>query len=138
GRLGKRLTLRVDDLVHRSDELRPASPDTVFLDVVAAISSSGAGAVTVELDGVLVGIITDGDLRRAVQRTDPSRLAELRAAAVITGAPVTVRTGVLAYDALQLMEDRTSQIGVLPGVDASDHCVGIVRLHHLLPTGIRA
>jgi arabinose-5-phosphate isomerase len=136
GRLGKRLTLKVDDLMHAASDRPAVAVDAEFFAVVGAISSSGLGAVTVEDDGVLLGIVTDGDLRRAVQRTDPAQLAQLRAADVMTSSPVSVRSGVLAYDALRLMEDRVSQINVLPVVDQVDRCVGLVRLHDLVRSGI--
>jgi len=136
GRLGKRLTLKVDDLMHGGAQRPSVRPDAVWIDLVTAISGGGLGAVTVEADGVLLGIITDGDLRRAVQRADPRRLADLRAAEVMTRGPVCVRVGILAYEALRLMEDRPSQISVLPVVDGLDHCVGLVRLHDLVRSGI--
>jgi arabinose-5-phosphate isomerase len=137
GRLGRRLTLLVDDLI-RHEGPRPAVEGTAgFLDVVAAISSGGLGAVTVEADdGELLGIVTDGDLRRAVERTPPDRLAGLTAADVMTRDPVSVTAGTLAYDALRVMEDRPSQISVLPVVDDPRRCVGLVRLHDLVRSGI--
>lgn len=136
GRLGRRLTLLIDDVVRRGEERPVVSPDARFLDVVAAISSGAQGAATVEADGALLGIVTDGDLRRAVQRTAPDRLADLVARDVMTRDPVAARTGMLAYDALRLMEDRPSQISVLPVVDEIGSCVGLLRLHDLVRTGI--
>jgi arabinose-5-phosphate isomerase len=136
GRLGRRLTLKVDDVMHAGEPRAVVAVGAEFLDVVAAISSGGLGAVTVEDDGVLLGIVTDGDLRRAVQRTDPSELAGLRASDFMTASPVSVRTGMLAYDVLRLMEDRPSQISVVPVVDELDRCVGLVRLHDLVRSGI--
>lgn len=136
GRLGKRLTLKVDDLMHAGSARQTVAAAAGFFDVVAAISSSGLGAVTVEDDRALIGIVTDGDLRRAVQHTDPARLGDLCAQDVMTRSPVSVRSGVLAYDALRLMEERPSQISVLPVVDELDHCVGLVRLHDLVRAGI--
>jgi len=136
GRLGRRLTLLVDDVMRRADGRTAVGAEAGFLDVVAAISSGGQGAVTVEDGGVLIGIVTDGDLRRAVEHTAPDHLAELHAAQVMTRSPVSVRAGVLAYDALRLMEDRPSQISVLPVVDELGGCVGLVRLHDLVRAGI--
>jgi arabinose-5-phosphate isomerase len=135
GRLGKRLVLKVEDLMHPAAH-PTVSPATSWLDLVAAISGGGLGAVTVEEGGHLLGIITDGDLRRAVQREEARALDGLRASDVMTSAPISVRAGSLAYDALQLMEDRPSQISVLPVVDELDHCVGLVRLHDLVRSGI--
>jgi arabinose-5-phosphate isomerase len=136
GRLGKRLTLKVDDLMH-GGALRPAvSPNAGWIELLAAISSGGLGAVTVEDERILLGIVTDGDLRRTVQSVDPHRLPELRASEVMTRDPVCARSGMLAYEALRLMEDRLSQISVLPVIDELDHCTGLVRLHDLVRSGI--
>ena len=81
-------------------------------------------------DGRLQGLITDGDLRRALQNNDDIRL--VRAGDVMTAHPVTVEPDAALRDALRLMEDRPSQISVLPVVDpASQRCLGLVRLHDL-------
>ena len=65
-------------------------------------------------DGVLLGIITDGDVRRTLQRHGPSDLTELRTEDVMTRDPIVVEPDLMAYEALRLMEDRPSQIAVLP------------------------
>lgn len=138
GRLGKRLTLRVQDVMHGGPELPVAAADDSWLEVVTRISRSGLGAVVVsdEADGPIQGIITDGDVRRTVMRTDPARLNDLRAEDVMTRRPITVQLGSLAYTALQIMENRESQIGVLPVVDEIGRCVGLVRLHDLVRSGM--
>lgn len=135
GRLGKRLTLKVSDIMRRDHAVvrRAAS----WFDVVTAISQGGIGAVTVEdTDGRLLGLITDGDLRRTMEQTEPDRLAELQAEACMTSDPVSVSAELLAYEALQLMENRPSQISVLPVLDDAARCVGILRLHDLVQSGI--
>src|SRR4030095_13462920 len=78
GRLGKRLTLRVADLMH-SESANPTIPSgSSWVDVVRAISKGGLGAVCViDSSARLAGIITDGDLRRAIEQTDHMALAEL-------------------------------------------------------------
>jgi len=137
GRLGKRLTLRVSDVMHGGSERPVVALDASWFDVVAAITRGSLGAVTVEDgDGRLLGIITDGDLRRTVQHVEPERLASLQARDCMTADPVTVAADLLAYDALRLMEDRPSQISVLPAVDELERCVGLVRLHDLVQSGI--
>ena len=134
GRLGKRLTLRVESLMHAS----PNVPEGAgWLEVVRAISKHALGAVNVvDNSGQLVGIVTDGDLRRTIERTEPARLIELVASSMMTVDPVTATPEMLAYDALQLMENRPSQISVLPVVDGAGKCVGLLRLHDIVRSGL--
>lgn len=137
GQLGKRLTLRVADLMH-SDARNPTiKAGAVWLEIVKGISDGGLGAVNVvDERGRLAGIITDGDLRRAIQRLDPSSLANLNCHEIMTRNPVVADPELLAYDALRLMEDRPSQISVLPVVDGDRVCVGIIRLHDIVRSGL--
>lgn len=133
GQLGKRLTTRVCDLMHASPNI---GADEGWLEVVRAISRHGLGAVNVLGEqGKLLGIVTDGDLRRTVEQTQVTELANLTAASMMTASPVTVSSDVLAVDALKLMEDRPSQISVLPVVDGNE-CVGILRLHDIVRAGL--
>lgn len=134
GRLGKRLTVTVEMLMRESPDIRP---ETNWLDVVKAISKYSLGAVNVvDAEANLVGIVTDGDLRRTIERTAPEKFAELTAADMMTRGPVTAERSMLAFDALRLMEDRPSQISVLPVVDADGKCCGLLRLHDLVQIGL--
>lgn len=133
GRLGKRLTLSVRDLMHESPNV---SPDDGWLVVVKAISTYALGAVNVvDADGSLIGIVTDGDLRRTIERTETSSLDSLTAESMMTPSPISASPDMLAYDALRLMEDRSSQISVLPVVDGGK-CVGLLRLHDIVRSGL--
>ncbi len=133
GQLGKRLTLTVEALMHQSPNV---SPNASWLDVVKAISSHALGAVNVVDDShKLLGIITDGDLRRTIERTQPDSLSTLSAENMMTSSPITASPGMLAYDALRLMEDRSSQISVLPVTD-NEICVGLLRLHDVVRSGL--
>ncbi len=134
GRLGKRLTLRVGDLMHESPNV---SAGAGWLEVVRAISKGSLGAVNVVDDGMqLFGIVTDGDLRRTIERTSPEELAGLTAEAMMTSGPITAQPEMLAFDALKLMEDRPSQVSVLPVVDTGGKCVGLLRLHDIVKSGL--
>ncbi len=136
GALGRRLTLRVTDVMHAGDGLPRVAPDAGWIDLVARISEGGLGAVVVLApDGRLRGIVTDGDLRRAIQCQEAA-VADTRADAVMTVDPVVVGPDELAYNALQLMEDRPSQISALPVVDGEGRCVGLVRVHDLVRAGL--
>jgi arabinose-5-phosphate isomerase len=137
GRLGKRLTLRVGDLMHRDGENPTIAAGSSWVDVVRAISKGGLGAVcVVDPDGSLAGIITDGDLRRAIERTSHDSLANLACDDFMTRKPVVVTPELMAFDALRLMEDRPRQISVLPVVDQDQRCVGLIRLHDIVRSGL--
>lgn len=137
GRLGKRLTLRVGDLMHRDGENPTIAIGASWVEVVRALSSGGLGAVcVVDGDGRLAGIITDGDLRRAVERTSHESLAQLRGEDFMTRKPVVATPELLAFDALRLMEDRPRQISVLPVVDEDQICVGLIRVHDIVRSGL--
>lgn len=137
GRLGKRLTLKVADLMHSGDENPTIQSGSPWVAVVQGISKGGLGAVNVVDDsGRLAGIITDGDLRRAIQNADHASLEDLRCEQIMTRDPVVVSVDTLAYDALRLMEDRPSQIAVLPVVNGDRVCVGLIRLHDIVRSGL--
>ncbi len=133
GRLGKRLTLKVADLMHESPNIASTAG---WLEVVKTISKFALGAVNVvDASGALMGIVTDGDLRRTIERTDPASLSSLTAAQMMTANPITASPEMLAYAALRLMENRPSQISVLPVVDRTK-CVGLLRLHDIVRSGL--
>jgi arabinose-5-phosphate isomerase len=137
GRLGKRLTLRVGDLMQQGLDNPTLPLQASWLEIVSAITRGGAGAVNIVDDqGRLLGLITDGDLRRWVQKTSSADLDALRASQIMTADPVAVTPDVLAYEALQMMENRTSQISVLPVVDQQRVCLGLLRLHDVLRSGL--
>jgi arabinose-5-phosphate isomerase len=137
GRLGKRLTLRVADLMHSDADNPTIATGSSWVDVVRAISRGGLGAVcVVDGSGRLAGIITDGDLRRTIEQTDHDSLARLTCDDFMTSKPTVATPDLLAYDALQLMENRPSQISVLPVVDSEGYCVGLLRLHDVVRSGL--
>lgn len=137
GQLGKRLTLTVADLMHSGADNPTIALGAVWVDAVKGISAGGLGAVTVvDEAGRLMGIITDGDLRRAIQKSGPASLAKLRSDELMTRNPAVASPDLLAYDALRLMEDRPSQISVLPVVDGDRVCVGLIRLHDIVRSGL--
>ncbi len=137
GQLGKRLSLRVGDLMHSGFENPTIGADAPWLEIISAITQHGLGAVSVVDDRCrLVGIITDGDLRRSLQRINLSDLPNIKSEALMTSNPVVTTPDALAYDALRLMEDRPSQISVLPVVDSDHACVGLIRLHDIVRSGL--
>lgn len=137
GRLGKRLTLRVADLMYTNGENPTIPVGSSWVEVVRAISKGGLGAVcVVDATGRLAGIITDGDLRRAIEQTSHDALARLTSDDFMTHKPTVATPELLAYDALQLMENRPSQISVLPVVDADGNAIGLIRVHDIVRSGL--
>ncbi|HYW74143.1 MAG TPA: KpsF/GutQ family sugar-phosphate isomerase [Pyrinomonadaceae bacterium] len=139
GQLGKRLTLRVATLMHGGAENPTIADNASWMDVVSTITQFGLGAVNVvDGEGRLAGIITDGDLRRSLQKLGPRDFgfANLKCDDLMTHDPVVVNPEMLAFDALRLMEDRPSQISVLPVVDGDHRCVGLIRLHDIVRSGL--
>lgn len=137
GRLGKRLTLRVADLMHGGAANPTLRPEASWVEVVGAITTSGLGAVNVtDAAGYLLGIITDGDLRRAIQRLTPENWPTLTARALMTLQPVIAAPEMMAYDALRLMENRPRQISVLPVATPQGFCLGLLRLHDIVRSGL--
>ena len=136
GRLGKRLTLRVADLMHGTDYPKLTS-EAKWTEVVCALTQGGFGAVNIVDDQeFLLGIITDGDLRRWMMKIQSTQLDSLTAQDMMTNSPIVVAPDTLAYDALQLMEKRQSQISVLPVVDQEQKSIGLIRLHDIVRSGL--
>jgi len=139
GQLGKRLTLRVADLMHSGAENPVVTGNASWMEVVSTISQYGLGAVNVlDKEGRLAGIITDGDLRRTLQKLGARDFgfANLKCDDLMTHNPTVTNPEMLAFDALRLMEDRPSQISVLPVVDDDRRCVGLIRLHDIVRSGL--
>jgi len=133
GSIGRRLLLRIDDVMATGDRVPKVAPDLPLKDAIMEITSKRFGATSVvNGNGKLLGIITDGDVRRLIERKKD--LWELRAEEIMTRDPITVKVGILATDAFNLMKIRA--INSLLVVDAENHLVGIVHIHDLLKAGI--
>jgi arabinose-5-phosphate isomerase len=128
GQLGRNLRLRVGDAMHRGGEVAWVAPEDSLKHVVMEMSKHPLGAAcVVSPSGTLLGLITDGDVRRALEAHDDIRT--LRACDVMTARPSTLGATALLHEALAFMEDRPSQISVVPVVDAEHRCLGLLRLH---------
>jgi arabinose-5-phosphate isomerase len=135
GQLGRNLKVSVGEVMHAGSEIAWVTAGAALKDVVIEISRAKLGAACVIApDGTLLGLVTDGDVRRAFERHDDIR--GLMASDVMTKSPVSVEPDALIHDALCLMEDRPSQISVLPVVEkATGRCLGLIRLHDIYHTG---
>lgn len=128
GRLGQKL-LRVEHKMHSGEALPHVAIDAAMPDVIHEMSRKGLGMTTVlEADGRLAGIVTDGDLRRLMEKHRGATL-EMSAGEAMTKNPQTIGPHVLASEALNLMEKR--KITSVVVVDASKKVVGVVHLHDL-------
>lgn len=130
GKLGKKLT-RVEHLMHAGDAAPLVSVDTRMTDVIYEMSRKGLGMTCViDANRALVGIITDGDLRRTMSAT--ARVLELAAADVMTAHPVVTSRKTLAAEALRVLEQR--KITSIVVIDDERRVEGVVHLHDLWPT----
>jgi arabinose-5-phosphate isomerase len=133
GTIGKKLIYRVNDLMH-SGKANPLVPEGVLMDkVILEMTSKGLGCTgVINSQGLLSGIVTDGDLRRVLGI--PGNLLERKVEEVMTADPVSVDAQTLAVKALNIMEDR--KITMLPVVDAEKKPVGMLHMHDLINAGV--
>jgi arabinose-5-phosphate isomerase len=130
GRLGKRLA-RVESLMHSGDALPRVSPQTKMPDVIYEMSRKKLGLTTVVEGEILIGVISDGDLRRLLEKRGKDVL-DLAASECMTKNPRTIALGEFAATALAVMEEQ--KITSLVVLDASGKLAGIVHLHDLWGT----
>lgn len=129
GKLGARLS-KVGDLMHRGDALPLVRPDTPMSEALLEISAKGFGVVGIaDAHNHLVGIITDGDLRRHMQG-----LLDLTAQDVSTSSPKTLRAGALAEEALGLMNERKITCVFVTAQDGAVE--GLLHIHDCLRAGL--
>lgn len=126
GKLGARL-VKVGDLMHSGEEMPLVTRDTPMSDTLLTITQKGFGSAGVIEDGTLIGVITDGDLRRNM-----TGLLDRTAGDVMSADPKTIETGELAEAALAEMSGRVTTLFVT----ADGAPVGIVHIHDLLRAGV--
>jgi arabinose-5-phosphate isomerase len=133
GTLGKRLLLKVDELMIRGDAVPRVKPTVPLAGAILEISTKRLGCTcVVRDDGSLEGIITDGDLRRLLQRIHD--ISSVTAGEAMTRHPKTVRPGTLAVNALEDMEQFS--ITQMIVVDEGNIPVGVIHLHDLVKAGL--
>ncbi len=132
GALGKKLYMRVNDLLNENDKPQ-VFEDTSLSDTIYEISSKRLGSTAVlDKRGEIIGFITDGDIRRMLQRG--VSLEGITASKIMSSRPKTVQSNDMAIKAFQLMEQY--KITQLPVVDENDKYVGMIHLHDILKEGI--
>ena len=130
GKLGKKL-MRVSELMHAGDALPRVAPETLMHEVIYEMSRKKLGMTTVAQNGKLLGVISDGDLRRLLGRRGKDAM-DLTAGDCMTHSPVTVSPSTFAMTALNMMEER--KITSLVVVETDSRLLGVVHLHDLWGT----
>lgn len=134
GSLGKKLFTKVGDLMHTGDALPLVRPDMPMIEAIVEISSKRLGVTIVaDRDKRILGIITDGDLRRGIERWGKA-FFDMRAEEVMTRNPKTISKEELAVKALAVMERHAITSLVVP--DSEERAIGIIHLHDILRHGI--
>lgn len=130
GSLGRRLLLRISDVMHVGDEVPRVAPDVALPAALVEMTRKRLGmTAVVDADSHLLGVFTDGDLRRALD-DESINLRASTVASLMTRAPKTIGPDKLASEAAQLMEKH--QIHALLVVDAGNHVIGALNIHDLL------
>jgi arabinose-5-phosphate isomerase len=131
GQLGRNLLLQVKDVMHSLSEISCVSAETPIREVVITMTRFPLGAACVTNGDQLLGIITDGDIRRALQNVDD--VLSLSAEQVMTTNPIVVHSNTGLLDTLRIMENRPRQISVLPVTDEEHpkRLLGLIRIHDI-------
>jgi arabinose-5-phosphate isomerase len=98
------------------------------------MTDKALGCLCIESNDKLAGIITDGDIRRTLNKYDDIR--NLTINEIMTKNPISIQDNITLGEALSIMENRDSQINVLPVVDNDNNCIGVIRLHDIIKSGI--
>ena len=130
GTLGKKLYLRVSD-IYINNEKPEVGPDESMEDIIIEITSKRLGAAAVIENGKLLGMITDGDLRRMLH--NPSDFSNLKAKDIMTQNPKSIEKNQLVVNALDIM--RGNNITQLPVIDGEKY-MGIIHIHDILKEGL--
>lgn len=132
GALGRKLLVKVEDLMHVGDELPQVSADTLLPSALVVMTEKGLGLTTVVDDqGGLLGIFTDGDLRRTVDQSIDINTVSI--GKVMTAKPKTIHKEMLAAEALGLMEEKKITALV---VEEDRQPIGIIHMHDILRAGV--
>ena len=133
GDLGRRLKLRVKDIMQPIEKVAVVTAETNLRNVVIKMTENPQGAALVlDDESLLLGIVTEGDLRRSLAGNidiDNSEAEE-----VMSQKPITIKIDSLMSEVLSVMENRESQISVLPVVNEDMKCVGLIRIHDIYQT----
>jgi arabinose-5-phosphate isomerase len=135
GQIGRNITLQVKDVMHSKEKAPKISPDADMRSLILEMSNKSLGCVCVcDNNDFLIGLVTDGDIRRIFQNVKD--LDSVSIEDIMTKSPVKVKEHSYLAEALSLMENRKSQISVLPVVSDEGKCVGVIRIHDIISSGV--
>lgn len=136
GSIGKKMTLQVQDLMLQGENLPVCSPEDRLMEVLVDLSNKKCGClVVVGSQKELIGIFTDGDLRRALQR-EGAGVMEKKIEELMTRAPISITKDLLAWEAIKIMQkDPRRWVMVTPVVD-QEKVIGVIRMHDIIQAGI--
>ncbi len=134
GSLGRRLLLRIEDLMHSGETLPRVSESATLSEALLEMSTKGLGMTTVsDAENRLIGLFTDGDLRRLLDHGEVS-IQTLAITDVMQRSFTTASSGMLAAEALRIMDEK--RINALPVVDADGCLIGALNMHDMLRAGV--
>lgn len=135
GAIGKRIFLRVSDIMTQGADLPVLQPAASFQECVSVMTERALGVVLV-VEGIrLAGIVTEKDLRQAMEKHGPA-IFSLRASDIMNPDPISITDDLLAVEALALMENRARPLNVLPVCGEGRSALGLLRLHDLIKAGV--
>ena len=137
GSIGKRITVMVSDLMLTGEDIPQCAPKDKLCNVLVDFSNKRCGCLLiVDADRRLLGIFTDGDLRRALQEQG-SNVIEVTMDKLMSRDPKRISPHRLAWDAMKYMEtDKNHPITVLPVLDETHRVIGLIKMHDILQTGL--
>lgn len=133
GSLGRRLLLKVKDLMHTGNSIPQVKPDTTVRDALLEMTQKRLGMTTITSDGKLEGIFTDGDIRRAIDKNVDFQTTAIKE--LMTKTCKTTTEDTLAYDALNTMDGN--KITSLVVIDKHNNIQGVLHMHDLLQAKVR-
>ena len=140
GQLGKKLTLTISDLMVPINKIEPILIDASLEEIIIKISSGGIGITWVQgskKNKKLIGVITDGDLRRGLQRSNTKKWKDITAKDIMTKNPITINSSASIIETIDLMECNSKKpISAIPVLKNDKEIIGIIRLHDLIQTGL--
>tara|TARA_Y200000002_G_scaffold92273_1_gene74383 strand:+ start:717 stop:1688 length:972 start_codon:yes stop_codon:yes gene_type:complete len=131
GELGKQLALKVESVMHPLNEVAQINKNDSISSCARKMTDMPLGAALRLENGILKGIVTEGDLRKSIASTSDlsSSISDF-----INNDPISINPSISILDAMKVMEDRLSQISCLPVIDSDGKCLGLVTLHDLYQT----